>query len=65
MSNESAFHDGYRKAMEDASALLKKLEGQDTDQLTNLLAEIESRIERARCLARASVASQATGDQGY
>jgi len=62
MSNESAFHDGYRKAMEEMVGLVTEHDSTDPKLL---LAEIERRIERARCTSRASLAAQSGGHQGY
>ncbi|MHC4959464.1 MAG: hypothetical protein ACYTGN_13950 [Planctomycetota bacterium] len=62
MSNESAFHDGYKKAMEEAAALVERLAPDSGNELS---AELERRIERARCLSRASLAAQSAGHQGY
>ncbi len=63
MSNEAAFHDGYRKALEELSGLVSgHTQG---DALADLVDEINRRIERARHLSAASAASQAGGNQGY
>ena len=63
MSSEAAFHDGYRKAMEEISCLVR--EHSQSESLGDLAEEINRRIERARCLSAASAASQAGGNQGY
>lgn len=65
MSDEAAFHDGYRKALEDVSGLVDDLNAQSQTDLDGLLAELRRRIERARCLSRSSLAASASGDQGY
>lgn len=62
MSNESAFHDGYKKAMEEMVGLVQE---HDSADRKHLLEEIERRIERARCMSRASLAAQSGGDRGY
>ena len=63
MSNEAAFHDGYRKALEEFSGLLR--EHSQSESLGDLVEEMNRRIERARCLSAASAAAQAGGNQGY
>ncbi len=63
MSSEAAFHDGYRKALEELSSLVR--EHSQSASLTDLTEEINRRIERARCLSAASAAAQAGGNQGY
>lgn len=63
MSNEAAFHDGYRKALEELSGLVRG--HAQREALGDLVEEIDRRIERARHLSAASAAAQAGGNQGY
>ncbi len=65
MTTEAAYHDGYRKALEDVSRLVTNLQDGHVEGLGSLLEEIDRKIERARCLFRSSLASGAGGDQGY
>ena len=65
MSDEAAFHDGYRRALEDLSTLVDDLNAECKDDLGGLLDELQKRIERAGCLSRSSLAAGASGKQGY
>jgi hypothetical protein len=65
MSDQAAFHDGYRKALEDVSALVDGMEAREGRDLGDLLDELSRRIERARCLSRSSLAAGATGKKGF
>lgn len=65
MTQDAAFHEGYRRALEEVAHLVSGLEDTESEGLSNLLAELDKRIERARCLGRSSLASRATGDRGF
>ncbi|MHC4578818.1 MAG: hypothetical protein ACYTED_15595 [Planctomycetota bacterium] len=65
MTNEAAYHEGYRKALEEVSRLVTTIQDSHPERLGLLLEEIDRKIERARCLCRSSLASGAAGDQGY
>ena len=64
MTDEAAYHRGYRQALEDLTKIVRDLNGDD-EELRVLRSEIDRRIERARCSARSSLASLASGDRGY
>ncbi len=67
MSHEAAFHDGYRKALEEVMRLLDSL-GFDLDEderLATLREEIGERMQRARQMSGSSLAADASGKAGY
>ena len=64
MTDEAAYHRGYRQALEDLTKIVCNLHGDD-EELRSLRSEIDRRIERARCSAHSSLASLASGDRGY
>ena len=65
MSDEATFHEGYRKALEDVTALVDKLTDECRSQLGDFVHELTRRTERARCLSRSSLAAGASGPEGY
>jgi len=65
MSHESAYHDGYRQAIEDVSGLVTELDARLPADLAPLLDELTRRMERARSLSRSALAAGATGHRGY
>ena len=50
---------------EEVAHIVTGMQDAEVDTLADLLAEIDKRIERARCLGRSSLASRATGDRGF
>lgn len=64
MTQEAAFHEGYRRALEEISDLVAQMKGAH-EGIVQLLREIDAKIERARCLGRSSLASGASGDRGF
>ncbi len=65
MIEDAAFHEGYRRALEEVSHLVTGMQDAELDSLARLLEELDKRIERARCLSRSSLASRASGDRGF
>jgi hypothetical protein len=65
MTQDAAYHEGYRHALEEVAHLVTGLRDSEIDSLAGLLEELDRRIERARCLGRSSLASRATGDRGF
>ena len=65
MSDDAAFHEGYRKALEEVLGLVAALTEVNDGRVEQLIADLEKRIERARCLTNSALAAGATGDQGY
>ena len=65
MTDEAAFHEGYRRALMDVSRLVAAMQDGQVDELGHLLEELDRMIERARCLGRSSMAASSAGDQGY
>lgn len=65
MTQDAAYHEGYRRALEEVAHLVTGMQDAELDSLAGLLEELDKRIERARCLGRSSLASRATGDRGY
>ncbi len=65
MSHEAAFHDGYRKALEEVARLLDGLGLDEEERIETLREEIEERMRRARLLSNSSLAADATGKSGY
>ena len=65
MTDEAAFHEGYRKALEQVTRLLAHAQKGGPKEFAEILKELDRRIERARCLGRSSLASGASGDMGY
>ncbi len=63
MTEQAAYHEGYRKALEEVSNLVTNIN--DGGDLSGLLQELARKIEKARCLSRSSLASGAGGHQGY
>lgn len=63
MSDEAAFHEGYRSALVEVSRLVSGLQDGHVHELGGLLEELDKMIERARCLARSKLASNAGGDR--
>ena len=64
MSHESAYHDGYMKALQDLEEILEKVTA-ETARMEELRTEIESRIQNARCASGSILAASASGDAGY
>jgi len=65
MTNDAAYHEGYRRALEEVARLVTRMQDAEVDSLARLLDELDQRIERARCLGRSSLASRASGDRGF
>jgi hypothetical protein len=65
MTEDAAYHEGYRRALEEVAHLVTGMQDAEIDSLARLLEELDKRIERARCLGRSSLASRATGDRGF
>jgi len=65
MSHEAAFHDGYRKALEEVVRLLDSLGLDDDERLATLYEEVAERMQRARLMSGSSLASDASGKAGY
>ena len=65
MSEDAAFHEGYRRALEEVAHFVTGMQDAEVDSLARLLEEIDQRIEKARCLGRSSLASRASGDRGF
>jgi len=65
MSDESAFHDGYMRALEDVDQLVGDMTAPTLDAVNRLRAILSKRIEKARCLSTCSLASEASGSRGY
>lgn len=65
MTEDAAFHEGYRKALEEVAHLVTGMQDAELDSLARLLEELDKRIEKARCLGRSSLASRASGDRGF
>ncbi|HEX5138427.1 MAG TPA: hypothetical protein VFY93_15740 [Planctomycetota bacterium] len=65
MTQDAAYHEGYRQALEEVAHLVTGLQDAELDTLAGLLEELDKRIERARCFGRSSLASRATGDRGF
>jgi hypothetical protein len=65
MTEDAAYHEGYRRALEEVAHIVTGMQDAEVDTLADLLQEIDRRIERARCLGRSSLASRATGDRGF
>jgi hypothetical protein len=65
MTQEPAYHEGYRRALEEMAHIVTGMQDAEVDSLARLLEELDRRIERARCLGRSSLASHASGDRGF
>ncbi len=65
MTEDAAFHEGYRRALEEVAHLVTGMQDAELDSLAALLEELDKRIEKARCLGRSSLASRASGDRGF
>ncbi len=65
MTEDAAFHEGYRRALEEVAHLVTGMQDAELDSLARLLEELDKRIEKARCLGRSSLASGASGDRGF
>jgi len=65
MTEDAAYHEGYRQALEEVAHLVTGMQDAELDSLARLLEELDKRIEKARCLGRSSLASRATGDRGF
>jgi hypothetical protein len=65
MTDEAAYHAGYRRALEELTTLVSELWVGSEQDLEKLRHEIRRRIDRARCAGRSSLASTASGDAGY
>jgi hypothetical protein len=65
MTEDIAFHEGYRRALEEVAHLVTGMQDAELDSLARLLEELDKRIETARCLGRSSLASRASGDRGF
>jgi hypothetical protein len=63
MTDEAAFHDGYRRALVEVSRLVTDMRDGQVDELGDLLEELDRMIERARCLGRSSLAATSGGDR--
>ncbi len=65
MTEDAAFHEGYRRALEEVAHLVTGMQDAELQGLAALLEELDKRIEKARCLGRSSLASRASGDRGF
>jgi hypothetical protein len=65
MTQDAAYHEGYRHALEEVAHFVTGMRDAELDSLAGLLEELDKRIESARCLGRSSLASRAAGDRGY
>jgi len=65
MTDEASFHEGYRKALEDVSAMVDRLAADARDKLGEFVHELCRKEEQARCTSRSSLASGAAGPEGY
>jgi hypothetical protein len=65
MTEDAAYHEGYRRALEEVARFVAGMQDAEIDSLAELLEELDKRIESARCLGRSSLASRATGDRGF
>ena len=65
MTEDAAYHEGYRRALEEVAHIVSGMQDGEMDTLAGLLEELDRRIEKARCLGRSSLASRATGDRGF
>ena len=65
MSDESAFHDGYMRALEDVDKLVGDMTAPTLDAVNRLRTILSKRIEKARSLSTCSLAAEASGARGY
>jgi hypothetical protein len=65
MSDEAAYHDGYKLALEDLDRLVELMTAPTAEAVELLRDEIRGRIEKARCLSHSSLAAGAAGSRGY
>jgi len=64
MTEQAAYHEGYRRALEEVSHLVTSMKDAH-EGLGRLLKDLQKKMERARCLGRSSLASGASGDRGF